>query len=122
MRALLWNGRELKNDSSRPRPASDDRRALVRVRLAGVRPRGTLVLKSTHAEAHRLSLAPLVINEITVVGSRCGPFAPALAALAQKEIAVLPMIDRIYGLEEGPAALRRAAQSGTLKVLLSMAS
>ena len=50
--------------------------------IAATKPRGTLVLKSTVAEAVALNLAPLVINEITVVGSRCGRFAPALQALA----------------------------------------
>ncbi|HEY2988120.1 MAG TPA: alcohol dehydrogenase catalytic domain-containing protein [Candidatus Binatia bacterium] len=56
--------------------------------LGAVRPRGTLVLKSTVAEEHKLSLAPVVINEINVVGSRCGLFPPALDALAQKKLAV----------------------------------
>ena len=51
--------------------------------VAATRPRGTLVLKSTVAHAAPLDLAPLVIDEITVVGSRCGPFAPALRALAR---------------------------------------
>src|SRR6185503_14065820 len=57
--------------------ATGSREGLERA-MALVRPRGTLVLKSTVADAHHLSLAPLVIDEVTVVGSRCGPFAPAL--------------------------------------------
>jgi len=86
--------------------------------LASVRPRGTLVMKSTLADQHALSLAPLVINEVTVVGSRCGPFSPALAALAQKRLMVGPLIDRIYPLAEGIKAVGHAARPGALKVLL----
>jgi threonine dehydrogenase-like Zn-dependent dehydrogenase len=88
--------------------------------MALVRPRGTLVLKSTVAQAHNLSLAPLVINEVTVVGSRCGPFPPALQALAQGQLSVTPLIDRTYPLTEGVAAVQHAATPGVLKVLLRM--
>ncbi len=83
-----------------------------------VRPRGTLVLKSTVAENHTLSLAPLVINEVTVVGSRCGNFPPALRALSQKSVAVAPLIDKVYPLTEGLEAVAHAARSGALKILL----
>lgn len=86
--------------------------------IAAVRPRGTLVLKSTVAARHALDLAPLVIHEVTVVGSRCGPFAPALAALAGRRVGVAPLVDAVFPLEEGPAALARAGAPGTLKVLL----
>jgi threonine dehydrogenase-like Zn-dependent dehydrogenase len=85
-----------------------------------VRPRGTLVLKSTVATAHALSLAPLVINEITVVGSRCGRFPPALQALAQQRVAVAPLIERVYPLRDGLTAVAHAARPGTLKILLRM--
>ncbi len=89
-----------------------------------VRPRGTLVLKSTVADARPgadappLNLAPLVIDEITVVGSRCGPFAPALRALAERRVAVEPLVSADYPLGDGVAAFERAAAPGTLKVLL----
>ncbi len=86
--------------------------------LSAVRPRGTLVLKSTVAEEHKLSLAPLVINEINVVGSRCGLFPPALDALAQKKISVTPMIEKVYPLSEGLGAVAHAARPGTRKILL----
>ncbi len=86
--------------------------------LEAVRPRGTLVLKSTMAVPHTLSLAPLVINEVTVVGSRCGRFPPALRALAQRRVSVTPLIDQIYSLNEGLAAMERAAQPGARKILL----
>jgi len=83
-----------------------------------VRPRGTLVLKSTVAASHRLSLAPLVIHEVTVVGSRCGRFPPALQALAQRRVTVAPLIDKTYPLHDGLEAAAHAAQPGVLKILL----
>ena len=86
--------------------------------LAAVRPRGTLVLKSTLAEDHSLSLAPLVINEVTVVGSRCGPFPPALEALTHNLIPVTALIEAAYPLSAGTQALNHAARRGTRKVLL----
>jgi len=86
--------------------------------MAAVRPRGTLVLKTTVAAQHSVSLAPLVINEVTVVGSRCGPFAPALTALAEGRVHVAPLISAEYPLDEGLAAVERAKVPGTLKVLL----
>lgn len=85
---------------------------------AATRPRGTLVLKSTVAHAAPLDLAPLVINELTVVGSRCGPFAPALAALASGAVEVRSLIGARRPLRDGAAALRLAAQPGMLKVLI----
>jgi threonine dehydrogenase-like Zn-dependent dehydrogenase len=86
--------------------------------VAATRPRGTLVLKSTIAESAPLNLAPLVIDEITVVGSRCGPFAPALQALADGGVDVRPLITARHRLADGVAALRHAAQPGVLKVLI----
>lgn len=107
----------------RPRPADVVIEATgstygLKLALAAVRPRGTLVLKSTLAEDHTLSLAPLVLNEVTVVGSRCGLFPPALEALAQKSVMVTPLIDKIYPLAEGIQAVAHAARRRTLKVLL----
>jgi len=89
--------------------------------VAAVRPRGTLVLKSTVAAPHSLSLAPLVVNEITVVGSRCGLFPPALAALAGHSVAVTPLIDATYPLAAGVDAVAHAARPGVRKVLLANA-
>ncbi len=65
-----------------------------------------------------VSLAPIVINEINVIGSRCGPFAPALEALANKQISVTPLIDRTYSLSDGIAAVTHAAKPGARKILL----
>jgi len=86
--------------------------------LSAVRPRGTLVLKSTIAGNHQTSLAPVVINEINVIGSRCGPFSDALAALAVKQIAVTPLIEKVYSLDDGVAAMTHAARPGARKILL----
>jgi threonine dehydrogenase-like Zn-dependent dehydrogenase len=88
--------------------------------LSAVRPRGTLVLKSTLAEKHQVSLAPVVINEINVVGSRCGLFPPALEALKDKRVSVTPLIEEIYPLSDGLAAVHHAGRSGARKVLLRM--
>jgi threonine dehydrogenase-like Zn-dependent dehydrogenase len=86
--------------------------------MSAVRPRGTLVLKSTIAGAHHVSLAPLVIKEIAVIGSRCGPFAPALEALEEKNVSVTPMIEKIYPLSEGVDAVVHAGRPGARKILL----
>ena len=64
--------------------------------ISAVRPRGTLVLKSTIAEAHQVSLAPVVINEINLIGSRCGVFPDALEAYAAGHISVAPLIEQVY--------------------------
>jgi len=86
--------------------------------LSAVRPRGTLVLKSTIAGNHQVSLAPIVINEINVIGSRCGPFPDALAALTAKQVSVAPLIVKIYSLDDGLAAVDHAARPGARKILL----
>lgn len=86
--------------------------------LRFLKPRGTLVLKTTVAAQQLLHLAPLVIDEITVVGSRCGPFPPALEALARGEIHVRPMIADVRPLREGVSALQEVANRRTLKTLL----
>ena len=85
-----------------------------------VRPRGTVILKSTVADRSALHLAPIVIDEIRVQGSRCGPFAPALRALSQRTIDVRPLISASYTLEDALAAFAYAAQPGVLKVLVRM--
>jgi threonine dehydrogenase-like Zn-dependent dehydrogenase len=90
----------------------------LQLAMSAVRPRGTLVLKSTIASDHQLSLAPLVINEVTVVGSRCGPFASALKALAESTVSVTPLIEKVYPLDDGLDAFQHAARSGARKILL----
>jgi threonine dehydrogenase-like Zn-dependent dehydrogenase len=86
--------------------------------MGAVRPRGTLILKSTVASKHHVPLAPLVINEITVLGSRCGPFAPALEALEKRMVSVLPLIEKEYALSQGLDAVAHAGRSGARKILL----
>jgi threonine dehydrogenase-like Zn-dependent dehydrogenase len=85
-----------------------------------VRPRGTIVLKSTVAEGKPLNLAPLVIDEISVIGSRCGPFREAIRALAEKQIDVASLIHRRMRIEQGVEALELAGRPGVLKVLLTL--
>ena len=89
--------------------------------MAMVRPRGTIVLKTTVATNHSqdsLDLSPIVINEIRVIGSRCGPFPDALEALSAGTVDVLTLISRRMKLSDGVDALRTADKSGILKVLL----
>ncbi len=86
--------------------------------LALLRPEGVLVLKSTYAGPGAINLSRVVVDEIRVVGSRCGPFQPALAALASGAVDPRPMIDAVYPLAEGLAALEHAARRGALKVLI----
>jgi len=86
--------------------------------LALVRPRGTIVLKTTVAGTQTLAWAPFVIDEITLVGSRCGPFDRALAALDRGEVDVRPLIQERLPLERGVEALELAKQR--LKVLLEV--
>src|SRR5262245_5799070 len=86
--------------------------------LSAVRPRGTLILKSTIAANHQVSLAPIVINEINVIGSRCGPFPDALDALVGKRVSVSPLIEKIFSLDDGLAAMNHAALPGSRKILL----
>jgi threonine dehydrogenase-like Zn-dependent dehydrogenase len=85
-----------------------------------VRPRGTLVLKSTYAGALTLDAAAVVVNELTVVGSRCGPFAPALRLLAEGRVAVEPLIHDRYPLAQAVTAFEHAQRPGVLKVLLDI--
>ncbi len=89
--------------------------------LALVRPRGTVVLKTTIAAEHRVDLTRAVVNEVTVLGSRCGPFAPALAALVAGTVQVAPLVEAVYPLAEGIEAFAHAGRPGALKVLVAPA-
>jgi threonine dehydrogenase-like Zn-dependent dehydrogenase len=86
--------------------------------ISAVRPRGTLVLKSTIAGAHQVSLAPVVINEINVLGSRCGIFPDALEALAANDVSVTPLIEQVYPLDQGIEAIQHAGRPEAKKILL----
>lgn len=85
-----------------------------------VRPRGTIVLKTTVAGQQTLAWAPFVIDEVTLIGSRCGPFDRALAALEQGHVNVQPLISDRFDLSRGLDALARAQTKGILKVLLDV--
>jgi threonine dehydrogenase-like Zn-dependent dehydrogenase len=87
-----------------------------------VRPRGTIVLKSTVAAGKAMNLAPLVIDEIQVIGSRCGPFREALRALSEKSVDVTSLIHRRMKLEQGVEAMELAGRAGVLKVVLTVDS
>jgi threonine dehydrogenase-like Zn-dependent dehydrogenase len=83
-----------------------------------VAPRGTVVLKSTFHGEGTLAMSGVVVDEVTIVGSRCGDFAPAVAALAEGSIDPRPLIDRVLPLHAAREAFALAATPGTLKVLL----
>jgi threonine dehydrogenase-like Zn-dependent dehydrogenase len=83
-----------------------------------IKPRGTVVLKSTIASKESLDLTPTVVNEITLVGARCGLFKPAIDALFSGIVSVDSMVDSIYPLEKFSAAIEHAKKSDTLKVFL----
>jgi threonine dehydrogenase-like Zn-dependent dehydrogenase len=88
--------------------------------LSLVRPRGTIVLKTTVAGTQTLAWAPIVIDEVTIVGSRCGPFDRALAALEAGTVDVRPLVSRRFDLRQGIEALDAAASKDVLKVLLQV--
>lgn len=86
--------------------------------IALVRPRGTVILKTTAAAGAAMNLAPVVINEITIIGSRCGRFAPAIAALASGRFDPRPLIDGTYSLDDGIAAFAAAADKSKFKIVI----
>ncbi len=86
-----------------------------------VRPEGTIVLKSTLADTGNVDFNLPVINEIRIIGSRCGPFRPALEALALGNVEVRPLITETYALSDGVQALAHADEPGALKIVLKMA-
>lgn len=88
--------------------------------LSLVKPRGTLVLKSTFAARSGVDLAPIVIDEIRVEGSRCGPFPRAIAALRDGLVDPTALVEARYALDRVEAAFARAGQAGALKVLVDV--
>ena len=88
--------------------------------LRFVTPRGTIVLKSTCAEGKPLNLAPVVIDEVTIVGSRCGPFRPAIEALAHGDLRPEETIDARFPLAEAVRAFDAAGSPGVRKVVLEV--
>lgn len=86
------------------------------------RPRGTVIVKTTVHGAVRLDTAAVVVNEITLIGSRCGRFEPALKLVASARLRLRAMISGEYGLEQAPQAFRAAARKEALKILLRAAA
>lgn len=82
------------------------------------RPRGTVILKSTFSATEAVDFSKVVVAELNIMGSRCGPFDAALALLRQQAIPLQSMIDGRYSLKDGMDALRHAAQAGVRKILL----
>jgi threonine dehydrogenase-like Zn-dependent dehydrogenase len=83
-----------------------------------VKPRGVIVLKTTVAEGTNTNLAPIVVDEIHVVGSRCGPFEPALRVLSEKRTRVGPLISGIFSFSRAAEAFEKAKGKDSLKVLI----
>src|ERR1700685_745469 len=81
-------------------------------------PRGTIIMKSTVHGLVSIDSAPVIVNEITLVGSRCGRFEPALRLLKNRQVHVDAMISEVLPLKSAPQAFRKAAQPGVLEVLL----
>lgn len=90
----------------------------IRRALELVRPRGTIVWKSTHRARARFDAVPLVVNEVTVVGSRCGPFQPALDLLARRDVDVSGLLSAELPLSDAVRAMKLAVRNGVKKVLL----
>ena len=89
--------------------------------LKALRPRGTLVMKSTYADTLTFNAATVVVNELTLIGSRCGPFPKALDLLARHAVDVAPMVQARYPLERALDAFDHAQRPGTLKVIFDIA-
>ena len=85
-----------------------------------VRPRGTMVLKSTYKGDMNVNISSIVVDEITVLGSRCGPFEPALRLLERRQVDPSVLISDRYKLNDALKAFEKAAQPGVLKVLLEI--
>jgi threonine dehydrogenase-like Zn-dependent dehydrogenase len=85
-----------------------------------VRPCGTIVLKTTVAADQTLHMAPFVIDEITLMGSRCGPFADAIDLLSCRAISVEPLLTATYPLEDATTAFKHAVRKDALKVFFEV--
>jgi threonine dehydrogenase-like Zn-dependent dehydrogenase len=87
---------------------------------SAVRPRGTVVLKSTYKRLIQVNVSAMAVDEITLVGSRCGPFAPGMRLIEKKLVDPTILIEGRYFLDNALDALEKAAQPGVLKVVLQM--
>jgi threonine dehydrogenase-like Zn-dependent dehydrogenase len=84
-----------------------------------IRPRGTLVMKSTYKGELSVNFSSIVVDEINIIGSRCGPFKPALRLMESRQVDPMVLIANEFKLEDALKAFERAAQAGVLKVLIS---
>ena len=87
--------------------------------LQATKPQGIIVVKTTTAARRILDLNSMVINEIRLLGSRCGPFPPAIQALEKRQIRVSPLISQIFAFDDAVAGFHAATQKGSLKILLT---
>lgn len=85
-----------------------------------VKPSGSIVLKTTVTRERDIDLNQIVIDEVSIIGSRCGPFKPAIQALAEGTIQTTPLISKTFKMEEGVEAMSYAKKKGVLKVILKM--
>jgi threonine dehydrogenase-like Zn-dependent dehydrogenase len=83
-----------------------------------ISPRGTIILKSTYIGEMAVNFSGIVVDEITLIGSRCGSFEPALQLLEENKVDPRLLIEAVYPLEQGELAFEHAARSGALKVLI----
>ncbi len=90
----------------------------IKMALQIVKPRGKVILKTTVAKKTHFDTSSIVVKEIEIIGSRCGPFGPALKAIESRNIDLYPMISREFTIEEGMKAVQYAMKKDTLKVLL----
>ncbi len=86
--------------------------------LNSIRPRGRVILKSTYKGDVQANFSAVVVDEVTLIGSRCGPFEPALRLLSEGQVDPLPLVEAVYPLEQGLAAFEQAGLTGVLKILI----
>jgi len=90
----------------------------LRAAVTMCQPRGTIIMKSTVHGLVTIDTAPVIVNEVTLVGSRCGRFEPAIRLLASGKVNVADLISAEFPLDRAAEAFARAASKGVLKVLL----
>ncbi len=88
--------------------------------LGIVKPRGKIIIKTTVAKRGPLDLNRVVVNEISLIGSRCGPFRPAIDAIGSREIDLYSLISDKFELKDGLTAFQNAKRKDALKIILKM--
>ncbi|MFP4016299.1 MAG: MDR/zinc-dependent alcohol dehydrogenase-like family protein [Halanaerobiales bacterium] len=86
--------------------------------IKSVQPEGKIILKTTLADNYNINLSKIAVNELQIIGSRCGPFAPTIRLMKRNKLPLKKMIDKIFDFKDGVEALNYAAQKGVMKVLL----